>query len=125
MKSGKRRAGSSSEPLSPPHTCVGSKRKRGKAEDSRTARVDAAGPSGAPPSWSLDALPTELLTLVMSRLSVPDAFGLASVSRGFLAELHRLQKSGELVKSKRTAELIARGASPAAANKFEYVTRRN
>lgn len=61
----------------------------------------------------------------MSRLSVPDAFGLASVSRGFLAELHRLQKSGELVKSKRTAELIARGASPAAANKFEYVTRRN
>ena len=72
---------------------------------------------------TVDTLPPELLSGVLSNLSVIEAFAFSSASKAGCAAVLELQAGGELVNSMLAERLIAEKVPPALANKFAYVTR--
>ena len=73
---------------------------------------------------TVDTLPPDSLSGVLSILPVTEAFAFSSVSKAACSAVLELQAAGELVNSKLAERLIAEEkVPPALANKFAYVTR--
>ena len=72
---------------------------------------------------TVDTLPPDSLSGVLSILPVTEAFAFSTVSKAAAAAVLELQAAGELVNSKLAERLIEEKVPPALANKFAYVTR--